>query len=202
MVATEKRERGILMSAPMVIADLRGEKTQTRRTRGLDEINKNPGAWRFDGWISEHSDRKNNGKAVWSPVGNDKYCITGSVKVRCPFGVVGDRLWFKETWSGDSVETVYRATHVGPPIGGKWHPSLLMPRVRARTVRVIVAIRVERLQDINEADARAEGAKIEAAEEPYRFAYKCLWESINGPGSWDANPWVWVVEFKRLVNEA
>lgn len=216
------KERPILFSAPMIIADLEGRKTQTRRTRGLAVINKNPDDWRFDGWIRDAYRKADVGKCVWSPVGNQQYDISGSIKARCPFGEVGDRLWFKETWSGDSVETVYRATHHGPPIGGKWHPSLLMPRNRARTVREIVSIRAERLQDISEADAKAEGVernRFDSKPVPgsptwrdysrphgeYGYgagsakgSYSSLWESINGPDSWDANPWVWVVEFKRV----
>jgi len=90
-----------------------------------------------------------------------------------------------------------------------WHPSIHMPRAASRILLEITGVRVERLQDIREADARAEGVTIEdrhmggycAGEflPPSIRAYRDLWESINGAGSWDANPWVWVVEFKRVT---
>jgi hypothetical protein len=100
----------------------------------------------------------------------------------------------------------------GNPDYGDWtrpRPSIHMPRWASRITLEIVSVRVERLQDISEADCYAEGIEstefCEEAERlqpatgalPGRYAYRALWESINGPDSWDANPWVWVVEFKR-----
>ncbi len=84
---------------------------------------------------------------------------------------------------------------------GYWTPSIHMPRWASRLTLEITSVRVERLQDISEADAIAEGVRGNASG-PYGCEgliedYADLWESINGPGSWDANPWVWVVEFKR-----
>lgn len=90
--------------------------------------------------------------------------------------------------------------------GGKWKPSIHMPRWASRITLEVVSVRVERLQDITRSDIRAEGILV-----PAEFAsddkFRCylldqwikLWESINGPGSWEANPWVWVVEFKRIT---
>ena len=91
-----------------------------------------------------------------------------------------------------------------------WRPSIHMPRWASRITLEVTGVRVERLQDISEADAYAEGIEqtdfIEEAEHqepatgapPGRYAYRALWESINGPDSWTANPWVWAVEFKRI----
>lgn len=90
-----------------------------------------------------------------------------------------------------------------------WRPSIHMPKAFARIWLEVAAVRVERLQDISEADAKAEGALgyEEGVDPPppdgdhewsYRASFERLWESINGPGSWRANPWVWVVEFKRV----
>ena len=79
-----------------------------------------------------------------------------------------------------------------------------MPRARSRITLELTAVRVERLQDISIADAMAEGvvecnANLRGLEPcmEWCYAYEDLWRSINGPGSWDANPWVWVIEFRR-----
>jgi len=98
--------------------------------------------------------------------------------------------------------------HVYEP--ARWRPSIHMPRWASRITLEIVSVRVERLNDISEADAKAEGvngedeaiaAGLEWFDKPRR-AFRFLWQSINGAGSWDANPWVWVVEFKRVENAA
>ncbi len=93
-------------------------------------------------------------------------------------------------------------------------PSIHMPRWASRLTLEITAVRVERLQDISEADAIAEG--VERVGDRFKqympmfdgsaynpalakSSYSQLWESINGPGSWAANPWVWVVSFRRVT---
>jgi hypothetical protein len=81
-----------------------------------------------------------------------------------------------------------------------------MPRVASRITLEIVSIRVERLQDISEEDAKAEGVTLDCpignikvyAAAPYKYNFAHLWESINGPGSWNLNPWVWCIEFKKV----
>jgi len=92
----------------------------------------------------------------------------------------------------------------------QWRPSIHMPRWACRLVLEIVSVRVERLNDISESDCWAEGIE-RSTESPAqassqfsdyaspRAAYMHLWESINGPESWTANPWVWVVEFKKVA---
>lgn len=97
------------------------------------------------------------------------------------------------------------------PFKSAWHERLgrFMPRTASRITLEIVSVRVERLQEISEEDAKAEGVVVTEDRShshrelgiPYRpnvNLYEGLWESINGPGSWAANPWVWVVEFRRL----
>jgi hypothetical protein len=89
----------------------------------------------------------------------------------------------------------------------KVRPSIHMPRWASRITLEIVSVRVERLEDISEEDAEAEGIVFDppvAVDKMglcslYRIAYRALWETINGPGSWDANPWVWVVEFRSVT---
>ena len=126
--------------------------------------------------------------------------------------VGGDHLWVRESWRAprefDAVaprdippgtDVWYEAQDkvpFHPSNFGKLRPSIFMPRSLSRITLEVTGVRVERLQDISEADARAEGT-------PFPFGgwvggYQKLWESINGPGSWEANPWVWVVEFKRV----
>ena len=115
----------------------------------------------------------------------------------------------------DHDAAIYREGWTLSRGGLRWRPSIHMPRWASRITLDITTVRVERLQDISVADAVAEGlsrrtAKLlrvekfglpEWADELWRMspldAYMHLWESINGPGSWDANPWVWVVEFRR-----
>lgn len=175
------KERPILFSAPMVRALLTGTKTQTRRIA-----------------IPKRS---------IEPMTDE-----------CPYGQPGDRLWVREAWRVEGKHTdsyspscieINRA-HFGridyeasitwnKSMYGKLRPSIHMPRWASRITLEVTGVRVERLQDISEADARAEG--ISRADCPDWHAttdYRALWESINGPGSWDANPWVWVVEFRRV----
>lgn len=119
----------------------------------------------------------------------------------------------------------YRADYLDDPHGpdgekspeGRyrtWRPSIHMPRAASRITLEITGVLVERLNDCSEDDARAEGSDaigitfrddadgkphlIESLGGPYRDGYRILWESINGAGSWEANPWVWVVEFRRI----
>ncbi len=129
----------------------------------------------------------------------------------CPYGVPGDRIWVKETVSesepcylgGKPQPTVwYRADNNRPTWAErKWTPSILCPRRLSRILLELTDVRVERLQAISEADARAEGVRgwDEASTTETPDDYRLLWESINGPGSWAANPWVWALTFRRLT---
>lgn len=116
----------------------------------------------------------------------------------------------------DSMGCVYPSPIINPkkPWGdskGGWKPSIFMPRWASRITLEITGVRVDRLQEISEADAKAEG--IEPLDRPGfwkvynckqgfttypKVSYESLWESINGPGSWEKNPWVWVIEFRKL----
>lgn len=153
--------------------------------------------------------------------------------IKCPYGQPGDTLYVKETfrvWKDEDslftgrlsfVEperqerikknTEYRATCDPHAEEGNWRPSIFMPPWLSRLTLKVQAVRVERLQDISEEDARAEGADRKmwitsslisgannAAGElgTFREGYKDIWNAINGPGAWDANPWVWVVGFE------
>nr|WP_238947819.1 hypothetical protein [Caldimonas brevitalea] len=136
-------------------------------------------------------------------------------EAECPYGVTGQRLWVRETWmdlgcvrierqTGDLSRYAYAADT--PPgsygdecrkdYGLKWRPSIHMPRAASRITLEVRGVRVERLQDISAEDALAEGIEHSTMNDP-RVEYRWLWEQINGACSWDANPWVWVVQFNR-----
>ena len=185
-------DRPILFSAPMVRAILAGTKTQTRRVL-------RDGTW----WNPKH------GVIRMAPAG---LACTGFAPVACPYGQPGDRLWVREAWA-----VPHRYDHLGPsniPVVGvrahyaatedrgglRWRPSIHMCRWASRIALEIVSVRVERLQDISVEDCRAEGGAYTSPLD-VRAWYRALWESINGPGSWEANPWVWVVEFRAAPKE-
>lgn len=204
------KERPILFQGEMVRAILAGRKTQTRRLIR-------------DGLAVTDVCGGGVEPAVWWPrdaVGRD---------AASPYGVPGDRLWVKETFYCDHCEyptgprremvemLEYRATHdcsaweAGCPCRddngrSSWRPSIFMPRWASRLTLDVTEVRVERLQDITEADARAEGVEPRDGDghrgyQPARAAYAELWDRINGEGSWLRDPWVWVVGFKPAAPE-
>lgn len=148
-----------------------------------------------------------NGKGGWG----------GLVGNACPFGDVGDRIWVRETWAeagGSAPELrLYRAnypahvpTHyenVPPAEDIRWTPSIHMPRWASRILLEITDVRVERLNGISEEDAKAEGAPTECCVigDKHFLGFRSLWKSIYGDDGWQANPWVWVIEFKRIEGD-
>jgi hypothetical protein len=214
-------ERGILFSAPMIRALLGGSKTQTRR------VVKDLPLWEITEICHDAG-----GTGKWMPNGpspSGKGMAAGHWR-HCPYGQLGDRLWVREAFCmakplmGTGLWPVYRATcHELDEKHAKWKPSIHMPRSACRILLEIVSVRVERLQDIGEQDAFAEGVPEDGPPCPRCGSsgwvmeggdpvecnangcgdgavdeYRRLWESLNGAGSWDANPWVWVVEFRRV----
>lgn len=192
------REKPILMSAPMVRAILSGSKTQTRRVvKPACGVVIDAGGY--------HWPFKSDGHA--------------SHAIDCPYGQPGDRLWVREAWRQAYPSTsfsngiIYRADAfkacgmVEYSDLHRWKPSIHMRRSDSRILLEITAVRVERLQNISEADAVAEGwvKRPEVSADPQVHAdaardwYSDLWEQINGPGSWSANPFCWVVEFRRVT---
>ena len=195
------REHPLLMQGPLVRATLEGRKTQTRR----------PIKW-----------------------------VTS--RVSCPFGKTGDRLWVRETFAivhpcrdceAGYVDDIkqpsvipkdnaggywvpwYRSDWKGDDDterGFQWTPSIHMPRWASRIVLPLMSIRVERVQDITEEDAKAEGVEPvlmrgigsypewmrPTMREGHQKAFELLWKQIYGDALWDANPWVWVAEWKEI----
>jgi len=222
------KEHPILMSAPMVRAILDGTKTQTRRAVKVQPPDAlNDGRW--------YADRYNNGPqwCWWGKRGTDvEHKCAHHIGQTCPFGVVGDRLWVRETWAPDprapEVDgcAVYRATDEvtinahGARVD-RWRPSIHMPRWASRITLEVTEVRVQRLGDISEDDALAEGirkvtkdgnvmkycvydASNDHSSTPWsemrrspQLAYMRLWDSINGEGASEVNPWVWAISFKR-----
>ena len=194
----------ILFSTPMVKAILDGRKTQTRRVIKDKDITNNFDI-DVDGSVYAYIDQETG----------DSYPPTAIAKYQ-----VGDILWVRETWSKDeNGEYVYR-TNYGtteddsfPPSMFKWKPSIHMPKEAARIFLKVTDVRVERLQDISEEDARAEGCitfnynsgdgKFEDVLEfdlTARDTFCELWQRLNlkrGYG-WETNPWVWAIEFEKI----
>ena len=189
------KERPILFNGEMVRAILDGRKTQTRRVIKIQSTTTERPYLRPDGlWTYTVCD----GVAAVNPFA-------------CHYGIPGDRLWVRETLSKSANDTlIYDADGAPVMYGGesektnikKKIPSIHLPRWASRINLEITNIRVERVQDISVIDCACEG--IEFAENDYsenaRYKYHMLWDSINlkrGYG-WDANPWVWVIEFRRM----
>lgn len=199
------KERGMIFNDEMVRAILEGRKTQTRRP--VKNV-------RADNClVIRKPTKKRNG--VYTHV------MDAPEHGLCPFGNVGDRIWVRETFNAfwldnDVIQEIkdgvslaselcdYKADYSdsSKPAEG-WTPSIHMPRWASRILLEIIDVRVERLHDMSEADAKAEGAspatyKITPPEAVYRVGFGDIWRSIYGQDNWLSNPWVWVIEFKRV----
>lgn len=159
------KERPILFQAPMVRAEREGRKTKTRRTRGLEKINQVPSRYVLV-WLE--NDFHPLAHAIFRNV------ETGDqIEVKCPYGRVGDSLWVREQWAVSGIYDTLPPSKINPGgkpnwcgiyyaatkkgIGLKWRPSIHMPRWASRTLLEITDIRLERLQDLTNEDAIAEG---------------------------------------------
>jgi hypothetical protein len=193
------KERPILFSTEMVKAILDGRKTMTRRIKGLKDININPNKWQYVDYSYTHSGHK------WI---FDNHEALDTVYIDCPYGQAGDKLWVRETFQLDEItcKPLYKANYNDCKLN--WRPSIFMPHWASRITIEITNIRVERLQDITETDAKSEGVtpNQHIASDRYWPTYKDkfeeLWDSINAKRgySWESNPWVWVISF-RLAGE-
>jgi hypothetical protein len=251
------KTKPILFSTPMVEAIFNGRKTQTRRTQGLEEVNKNPDDWKFLYF--------DNGVAAF--INNDNHSV--NVKIKFPEDII---LWVRETWRVNAWDDIcemlvqykdgtknwcqmYDPNENGDWIcnyaenllqkgifqindeeekyelaDGKtipWKPSIFMPREACRLFLECTNVRIERLQDISENDAIAEGIEFNTQsiadtgdyisyprnylettksadgwpyfkEEEFVKSFQSLWQSINGKESWNDNPFVFVYDFKQV----
>lgn len=187
------KERPILFSTKMVKAILEGRKTQTRRV-----IKPQPNDIRESPFVKSGIE------------------TTHGYEIKLKHEP-GDRLWVRETWnvldsdgckpsdiSPIKERAIYKANGDEYPF---WRPSIFMPRWASRIALEVVNVRVERVQDISEEDAMHEGATPllvdpDGGSCPYCEGFRALWDSINAKRGygWDANPWVWVVEFEEHKN--
>lgn len=181
----------IIFSTPMVRGILDGRKTQTRRIIKPQPY-KNGDTW--------HYNKKSFGNSPPNEVCNSP--IPG---LKCPYGQPGDLLWVRETWAPAMGEICFKADYSDKVLSekrnkGLWKPSIHMPKAAARLWLKITDVRVERLHDISEKDAIAEGC-TRTRKEDYsaEWDFADLWESIYGGESWEANPWVWVIVFDRII---
>jgi hypothetical protein len=205
------KERPILFNGAMVRAILDGSKTQTRR-------------------IMKPQPETVDGRSIKAWDGHPAALLNllNQNGRKCPYGQPGDRLWVRETWQAwrktsyeydewevcdvppsqiideygeSSIEYQATSKSMGP-----WRPSIHMPRWASRIDCLVKAVRVERLQDISNADALAEGVSVhpEFHDEPRTSmyspaaAFQDLWSATYSAGSWEANPWVWIVSFERV----
>jgi hypothetical protein len=210
----------ILFSTEMVQAILDGTKTQTRRV-----IKKQPDLEKHTHIKRAITlDGKDTEVFLYCSGNSIK-----AESVKCPYGQVGDVLWVRETWclttpfgpeeyyfgyktsSQAEIKASEKYDYYSPD---EWKPSIHMPKEACRIFLQITNIRVERLKDISAEDAFREGINYSYDEEEgYKYwhyikkkfgpspihSFQTLWESINGEESWEANPWVWVIEFERTV---
>ena len=199
------KETSILFTPENIDKTERGDKTCTRRLSGLDKVNENPGEWA----VLCHS----TDDPVWRFAHKTKTVSQGGgiVSIRCPFGTVGDWLYVKENWCPRSdgallLERVQKPFYkigdgendMAKPKAWKWRSPLFMPKWAARLWLEITEVRVERVQEITETDAIAEGCIDAYGPDFHVGAFRKLWESINGPGSWNRNDWVWVIGFRKV----
>lgn len=237
------KSRPILFSAPMVRAILAGDKTQTRRivkpqpeAHHTECMPADPEGFWFahpellnpDFWDLRHCPYGAPGDQLWV-----RECAWRDIRepgvaiyaATPEFGIYErDKKVIRSTYPNSELtgETPSREDSEKDLIKSPFwtrEPSIHMPRWASRITLEIVSVRVERLQEISDEDARAEGIE-ECEDDPGMYAcypidddlpgwvsdpvdsFSTLWESINGPGSWEASPWVWVVEFKRVRLES
>ena len=222
------KERPLIFTGESVRAILAGRKTQTRRVIKPQPV-RDATAWAIYWERANHEGQY--GPSAWSL--NEH--VPPDVLLHSPYGVPGDRLWVRETWCEaapehrdvSGVRQAFHRANSAKDRGGegeairqeyirlgypyKWKSPMFMPRWASRLLLEVVAVRVERLQSITDADAKAEGAsgrlvmftRWPGREDPGDWTaqeeFESAWEQINGKRHpWSSNPWVWVIEFKRI----
>lgn len=214
MTQTATKERGLICTAEQVRLFLNGA-TQFRRVvnrlSGLGQVTEFQRS-DTEGYDWQFRDKR----MLWNDIGHDQLMDA------CPYGVPGDRLYVRETWSASSEtqpihrpcpdsKLWYRADNDRPTWAEtKWKPSIHMPRWASRITLEVKRVWVERVQEISEADAIAEGCPHSGRGTLNSYGAEILetchewfirnWNSINAANGygWDANPWCWCVEIERV----
>ena len=209
------KERPILFSGPMVRAVLRDQHTAIRRPMKHQPCRQPVMV-------------PNGGANFWSNPLYIQGAMMGSQNHGCPYGQPGDRLWVREAWAQINVAqapgeswVVYRDCDNRTDYGGPWKPSISMRRRDSRILLEVTDVRVERLRDaddmtlldglgdeLEDCDSLAgrEFSRMESMQAagaplkmiPEMYGFKARWDKTTNIGSFDSNPWVWVVEFKRI----
>lgn len=210
------KERGIIFNSEMVRAILSGRKTQTRKVM---KAQPRPSETRVgDYWFP--CDRVQSMVHVSDFISGNSAMPDAHefFSACCPLGGIGDRIWVRETFQvGLCTESTlaYKATHKPSDLDEgwseviKWRPSTQMPRWASRITLEITHVHVERLQSISKQDSISEGAprghhSIDVISKQFGFPdfsrswFAQIWMDIYGEDNWAANPWVWVIEFKRV----
>lgn len=208
---SEVKERPILFQGDMVNAILEGRKTMTRQIVKRQPKGETSHA-RY--WCEETGEWEWMYNAITAHPGSGFFC---------PYGKPGDRLWVRESWRTETdFDDIYSPSQLSTSTKllfeadadwstnktvGRLRPSIHMPRWASRILLEITDVRIERIRDITLGDIASEG--VDCGNHPGEHDHLCskkattawitLWDSINGDGSWNANPYVWVVEFKRLI---
>ncbi|AMQ62861.1 TPA: hypothetical protein ACNVSH_001574 [Klebsiella aerogenes] len=220
-------ERGMIFNGEMVRAILDGRKTQTRRIMKIQPEHSGLGLRR----VTDSKNGSDDGKYFWSS--SDACGLKARSKsFTCPFGVVGDRIWVRETFQGPLFDYEQMESYLedsskfekpefcqyaadGKPapeyydaddnLRHGWRPSIHMPRWASRILLEITDVRVERLASVSDEDAGKEGYPAD----PSPFGgpmdkwlwFRQLWDGIYPEQSFKHNPWVWVIEFKRIEEQ-
>lgn len=237
------KERPILMSSPMVSALLEGRKTQTRRIVKPQPVPNHRGRykftqftddegiesyWHIDPFWTTRCPYGQPGDRLWVKETHARYHTVNHIvhSGGRAFSEVSDGLVAYKADGFDTIDDLKQ--HIRLMSGSdmeavevendRWRPSIFMPRWASRILLEITEVRVERLQDISEEDAKAEGIRLllggggtfAGREGPGKLvtpwmtaieAYRDIWEAINGTGSWDLNPFVWAISFKRIDHD-
>jgi len=240
-------ERPILFQKEMVGANMEDRKTQTRRSNGLKSINEFPNSWNRENNPIQKICRFFDGNKVKNPnpmhiffgfktdLSTEKENIIITKYIKCPYGKPGDLIWVREAflklipdhiitstyaYKADSIPDTeeIRKDYIKSGLKYQWKPSIHMPKSASRIWLMVEDISVERVQEISEEDAKAEGVRYIEADNLFQRGYfnygsqdidepnppsakssfESLWISINGEESWESNPWVWVIKYRIL----
>lgn len=199
------KETPLLFTAEMVRAILEGRKTQTRRIGRHQDAR----CTELDVEYFLHATKGYEATATYRAFpngGTARWAIEA-----CPHGKPGDALWVRETWAAERVFDCRKPSQISPTSrvhfladgpkpkwAGKTRVSIFMPKWASRLTLEITKVRVERLVEISDEDAKAEGMQpVLGPNNPHIFHFEQTWNSIHGPYAFGKNPWVWVIEFKK-----